>query len=80
MVVKRNDTRDIDVWELKLIRVTHALWALYRGKSEPLSERGHIMEAIETMIGIKREYRRELALKREALNAKVRERFKAVRA
>jgi predicted metal-dependent hydrolase len=77
-VIKRNDTRDIDAYELKLIRVGHYLWALYKRsarKSEPLGERMALEQALEAVWNIKREYRQQLALKRAESNAVVRERF-----
>jgi hypothetical protein len=71
------DYHDIDPWELKLIRVGHALWALLRKsrKSQPLLEIEAIEEAIQTVARLKREYRTELALRRAAKNAAVREKF-----
>lgn len=72
---QRNDRYNIDRGELKLIRVTHYLWSLYRRKSEPLNERSYVMGAIETMIGIKKAYRAELAIRRAEKNAKTHERF-----
>jgi len=72
---QRHDTRDTDRHELTLIRATHCLWRLYRGKSEPLNERMAILGAIETMVEVKNLYRKELVERRERQNAKVRERF-----
>jgi hypothetical protein len=76
---RRNDRHDIDRGELKLIRVSHYLWSLYRRKSEPLSERQALWSAIETMIGVKKAYRAELAIRRAEKNAKTKERFAAIR-
>jgi hypothetical protein len=74
---QRHDTRDLDSYELTLIRATHYLWRLSRLESEPLSERMAILKAIETMAVVKRAYRKELADRREVANARVRERFAA---
>jgi hypothetical protein len=56
---------------------THYLWRLGRLESELLGERRAILKAIETMAGLKKAYRKELADRREIANAKVRERFAA---
>jgi len=80
--MKRNDTRDIDTHELKLIRVGHALWAMFRKarKSEPLSEIRALEEALKTVWELKRQYRQELAAKRIERNRVVRERFRRMAA
>lgn len=72
------DFRDIDRGELKLIRVGHCLWAMLRKcrKSRMLHEERPLLEAIETIIRLKREYRAELKIKRAAESAAMRERFK----
>lgn len=62
--IKCNDTRDIDPYELKLVRVGHYLWTLYKqecGKSRSLPESGPLWESLQTVWRIKREYRAELA-------------------
>jgi hypothetical protein len=80
--MKRNDTRDIGPYELKLIRVGHALWAMFRKarKSEPLSEIKPLEEALKTVWELKRQYRQELAAKRIERNRAVRERFRRMAA
>ena len=74
MGIQRNDRRDVDRHELKLIRVGHAIWALYlreRAKSgEWSSESKALLEACQTVWGLKKAYRMELALKRKAAFAK----------
>jgi len=79
--MKRNDIRDIDPYELKLIRVGHALWAMFQKarKSEPLSEIKALEEALVTVWELKRQYRQELAAKRVERNRAVRERFQTLK-
>jgi hypothetical protein len=79
--MKCNDIRDIDPYELKLIRVGHALWLLFRKarKSEPLSEIKALEEALKTVWELKRQYRQDLAEKRIERNRAVRERFQALK-
>jgi hypothetical protein len=66
--LRRNDRRDVDPYELKLIRVGHALWAQWmrdRGaKWGSVGEGGPLYAALETIWRLKREYRAELAEER----------------
>jgi hypothetical protein len=71
---------DVAPSELKLIRVGHYLWKLYKvarngidvGESEALSQ------ALETVWAVKRKLRIELAAKRAERSAAVREHFKVL--
>lgn len=76
---QRHDTHDVDRFELRLIRVGHALWALLRRERRqrgiPLREIGALEEAIQTIVRLKREYRAELTVRRAERSRKVRERF-----
>jgi hypothetical protein len=80
---QRNDTRDIDPYELKLIRAGHAVWALYRREKPELGgypgESGPLWEALQTIWGAKEAYRAELKVRRAEESAKVRERFRALK-
>jgi hypothetical protein len=71
------DRFDIDRRELKLIRVGHALWAMYRKarKSQPPSEIEPILAALEQVWELKRQLRSELKAEREKANAAVAARF-----
>ncbi len=71
------DRYDIDWRELKLIRVGHALWAMYRKarKSGMVSEIEPILEALETVWELKRQLRAELRDKRAIRSANVRRDF-----
>lgn len=71
------DYHDIDPWELKLIRVGHALWRLYKNAQNrgDLGEIGPLYEALETVWQLKREYRAELAQRRQAKSSAMREKF-----
>lgn len=74
----RNDRHDIDRRELKLLRVGHYLWAIYKkecGKSENVSERRAIWEALQQVWELKRELREELRAERQAKLTLLRERF-----
>ena len=80
--LQRNDRRNIDWVELKLIRVGHALWAImkrdrarnggYLPQSDP------IWEALATVWKLKREYRAELAVRQQADSAELRAKFAKV--
>ena len=74
----RNDRRDIDRRELKLLRVGHYLWAVHKkecGKSGNVSERQALWEALEQVRECKRELREELRAVRQAKAALLWERF-----
>ena len=76
---QRNDRRDLDPRELKLIRVGHAIWGIYkkeRGKSGTVSEERALQSALQEVWDLKKALRTELALEKEARNAKVREYFR----
>ena len=67
---KRYDYRDIDRRELKLIRVGHAIWALYKQErakkgSTGIEERA-LLEACEAVWELKRQLRLELKAERAA--------------
>lgn len=78
---QRHDTRDIDPYELKLIRAGHAVWALYRreklGNGGYPSESGPLWAALQTVWGAKKVYRAELKVRRAEESAKLRARFTA---
>jgi hypothetical protein len=79
---QRHDTYDIDRRELKLIRVGHYLWSLYkkeRGKSDPLRESGPISDALQTVWGLKKTLRQELKIERAARSEITRERFRQLK-
>jgi hypothetical protein len=67
---QKYDYRDIDRRELKLIRIGHYLWGLYKrevaGKCRSVDERDHIYEALETVWQLKRQLRIELKAERAA--------------
>jgi len=81
---KLYDYRDIDRYELLLIRTGHALWRLYKAerakKPQDVREIGALLEALETVWRIKREYRQNLAIRLAERNAKLREKFKSYQA
>ena len=65
--MKRNDRRDIDWRELKLIRAGHAVWAQYkaeRAKSAPTVLQDALLGACELIWAAKRELRASLAKER----------------
>ena len=69
MPLKRNDRHDIDRRELKLIRVGHYLWSLYKkecGKSGYVRESGPTWDALQTVWSLKRILRQELKIERAA--------------
>jgi hypothetical protein len=80
--LKRNDRHDVDRVELKLVRIGHALWAImkrdrarnggYLPQSDPIGE------ALATVWKLKREYRAELASRRQAESAKLKAKFTRV--
>ena len=79
--IARNDRHNIDRRELKLIRVGHYLWALYkkeRGKSGNVSEERALYAALEQVWDLKNELRSDLAAERRAKFDLVRDRFKKV--
>jgi hypothetical protein len=74
----RNDRHDIDWRELKLLRVGHYLWAIYKkecGKSGTVSEEMALESALRQVWDLKKELRRELKTERAARAELVRERF-----
>lgn len=78
---KRYEYRDIDVYELKLIRIGHAVWHVYRRGNAANGgypcESGPLWEALQTVWNAKREYRKELKVRRAEESAKMRQRFEA---
>ena len=74
MAIKRNDRRNVDTWELKLIRVGHAIWALYKRERRFPGTTGIqetvLLRACESIWKLKKEYRAELKAKRQASFAK----------
>jgi hypothetical protein len=81
-VTRRNETRDIDHGELKLIRVGHLLW-LDRKKSLKSGDVLQVRafdEALESVWKAKREKRVELKVERAEKSASLREKFAKVAA
>jgi hypothetical protein len=79
---QRHDTYDIDRRELKLIRVGHYLWSLYKkecGKSDPLREQKALETALQTVWGLKKMLRQELKVERAAQSLITRERFRQLK-
>jgi hypothetical protein len=80
--LRRNDRVNTDRGELKLIRVGHALW--YQMKRDRarnggyLSQSDHIWEALATVWRLKKEYRIELAARRQVESAELRAKFARV--
>ena len=80
--MKRNDTYDIDRRELKLVRVGHYLWSLYKrecGKSDPLREYGPIWDALQTVWNLKKTLRQELKVERAIKSQLCAERFRRLK-
>jgi len=79
---QKYDYHDMDPWELKLIRVGHALWAVLRRERRqigyPVSEELALYAAIETIVHLKHEKRAEVKAERAARADEVRERFRSV--
>jgi hypothetical protein len=76
---QRHDRHDIDPREIKLIRVGHALWAMYkkeRGKSGTVSEERALESALQQVWDLKKALRTALAVERELRNENVREYFR----
>ena len=74
MAIRRNDLRDIDRGELKLIRIGQLLW-LDRKKTIRAEDVQHIRvldAALETVWQLKRERRAELKAERAAESARMR--------
>ena len=67
---QRYDYRDTDKRELKLIRVGHAIWALYKRERAKKGSTGvqeqALLAACETVWGLKNQLRAELRLERKA--------------
>jgi len=82
-ILLSHDRTTIDRGELKLIRVGHALWALMRRDRARnggyLSQRDPIWEALATVWRLKRDYRAELVVRRQAESAELRAKFAKVR-
>jgi hypothetical protein len=73
---KRNDRHDVDATELRLIRVGHHVWRLYRRESYP-DENGPLWEALQAIWAAKRERRRQLSLMRAAETEGLRQKFRS---
>jgi len=77
---RRNDRRDVDAWELKLLRAGHHVWSLYRREKRELggylNESGPLWEALQTIWKAKQDYRAELAARRKAKAGALLERLK----
>ena len=70
---QKYDYRDVDRWELKLIRVGHAVWALFkqeRAANGPTVEQDALLGACQQIWAIKRQVRAELSEERKAAAAK----------
>ena len=83
MQFSRNDRHDTDRRELKLIRVGHYLWALYKkecGKSGNVEQERALYEALQTVWNLKVELRKDLKAERAVKAAAMRERFRKVAA
>ena len=79
MQFSRNDRHDTDRRELKLIRVGHCLWALYKkecGKSGNVEQEQRLYEALQTVWRLKVELRKDLKAERAAKSEIMRERFR----
>jgi hypothetical protein len=67
---QKYDYRDIDWRELKLIRVGHAIWALYKRerlkKGSTGVEESVLLEACETVWELKKQLRVQLKVERAA--------------
>jgi hypothetical protein len=78
-ILRRNDRVSVERFELKLIRVGHALWAvLKRDRARNgghLSQSDPIWEALATVWKLKREYRTELAARRQSESVELRAKF-----
>lgn len=77
-VLLRNDKRDVDLGELKLIRVGHFLWLDRRKalKSDDVGQLRALDEALETVWKAKREKRAELKVQRAEKAASMNLRFR----
>ncbi len=77
------DYKDIDRWELFLIRCGHHLWhemkRLRRLNGGYLPEEHYIWKALETVWAIKKQYRVELKAKTALANAAMNARFKRIK-
>jgi len=72
----RNDRRDTDPYELKLIRAGHYLVRESRRKGVTVAERDLFWGACELIWEAKRQYRAELAEKRRLRGIEFAKRFK----
>jgi hypothetical protein len=76
---KRNDRHSATSAELRLIRVGHVLWAMYKrscGKSGYVSERQALWAALQQVWDCKRKLREEVKAERAAKGDLLRERFR----
>jgi hypothetical protein len=77
---QKYDHRNADRYELKLIRVGHAVWAMYKRDRAtlgiPLSEIQALYAACERVWRLKREYRAELRERLAYRSAEVAARFR----
>jgi hypothetical protein len=74
----RSDRHDTDRRELKLLRVGHYLWAIYKkecGKSGNVNQQRALETALRQVWDLKKELRQELKAERAARAVLVRERF-----
>jgi hypothetical protein len=77
--LRRNDRVNVDRGELRLIRVGHALW--YQMKRDRARNGGYlpqsdpIWEALETVWKLKKDYRTELAARRQVESAELQAKF-----
>jgi hypothetical protein len=64
---QRHDTRDPDRRELKLIRVGHYLWSIFkkeRGKPDSVNERMALEAALQAVWDAKKALRQDIAVER----------------
>ena len=76
---QKYDYYDVAPAELKLIRVGHSLWAILRKerrKSHLPGDLAYLEDAIQTIVGLKRELRAELKIARAIRNAEVARRLR----
>jgi hypothetical protein len=73
--IRRNDRHDTDPVEAKLISIGHHIIRLSRRESANLSERTLFWEAAQLVWDAKREYRKELKVRRVQRAALVTARF-----
>ena len=80
--MRRHDRHNIDRGELKLVRVGHALWALMKRDRARnggyLPQTDPIWEALATVWKLTKEYRAEVAARRQAESAALQAKFARV--